>query len=264
MFHAWRDPIRLPRFWHYLLHGIEILGPVSFGVLSLLVSQGTIDAAFWMKVCVGIAIATAAAVLVIRYVGFIDNPEKLYIDAIMEELGKEIWDSPPEKLGGPRQQHRITLFQLKRRIWLARWLNKKWTHKLVPRARVPQSGRRPRRTWLVNHHFTEDCEGVAGQVFAEGVLVSPELPDLHDLAGVHDNAYNEYARLTNDSVKAVRRERYYSRRIGGVTVLVHAKRWGVLILDSSDPTAVTTSNLQGKPARRTLSVLTRVLSARRT
>ena len=264
MSYAWRDPIRLPRFWRYLLHGIEILGPVSFGVLSALVSQGTIDAALWMKTFVAIAGVTALAVVVIRVVALIGNSEKLYIDAIMEELGKEIWVSPPEKLGGPRQQHRITLFQLKRRNRLVCLFSKKWTHKLVPRTRVPQSGRRPRRTWLVNHHFTEDCEGVAGQVFAEGVLVSPELPDLHDLASVHDVAYNEYARLTNDSVKAVRRERYYSRRIGGVALYVHGQRWGVLILDSSDPTAVTTSNLQGKPARRTLSVLTRVLSARRT
>ncbi len=256
--HVWKDAPKLPRRWRLALGFLELAGPLFIAVISVFLAYGTFQAVWWVMGIVAVAVLTVAAIAKLKWSDLQADPQKLYIDTVLEVLGTELWVRH-SKLRGPLQRHRITLFELKRRSFLARRWNGAWTHKLVPRTRVPHSGSLPRRVWRVHEHYSEQCEGIAGQVFANDVLVSEKLPDLHG-SPVADSTFSEYARLSNDKEKAVRRERYYAQRIGGIGVRIEGRRWGVLVLDSQDPHAIDLGRLQGSRARRVLTMLTRILS----
>jgi hypothetical protein len=205
------------------------------------------------------------------------NPAKVYVELILRELAKEIWVTVPEKLHGPVEQHRVTLFRAAPRHWtfrLCRRMAKKvvsrgvakkigsripcHTHWLVPCARVPRSSRSPERVFKAHDHYEEQCEGVAGLIYFYGRLATKQLPDLH-ARPVSLKDIEEYAKLTNDSVNVVKHELYYARRIAGVTIYVDGRKWGILVLDSSDPEAIEDNHLEGQAMSRTLSVLTTAL-----
>lgn len=238
---------------------LEFAGPLFIAVVSVLLAHGTLQAVLWVAGIVAVAILTIAATAKLKWSDLQANPQKLYIDTVLDVLGAELWVRHPEKLRGPLQRHRITLFELKRRSFLTRWWDDKWTHRLVPRTRVPHSGRLPRRVWRVHEYYSEKCKGIAGQVFANDVLVSEKLPDLCG-SNVSNDTFSDYARLSNDDEKAARRERYYAQRVGGVGIRIEGRRWGVLVLDSQDPHGIDLVRLQGVHARRVLTMLTRILS----
>jgi|GEM_PF-4475259 len=96
-------------------------------------------------------------------------------------------------------------------------------------------------------------------VFGRGSLATEPLPDLRR-PGVTDAEFKRYAELTNDHLKNVRKERYQSRIIAGVTINNREYvRWGVLIFDSTDHDAITAARLNGKPMRRLVGVLDKAL-----
>lgn len=257
MRHLWKEPVKLPRFWRYLLGILQIGGPVAITLIGIHARRPgeSQNLDLWLTVSIWIAGSWSFAVLIKKTIEIAGTPRKRVVDCLLEQLGTELWQRTPDKLQGPRHQHRITLFQLKRRTWIGRKLQRRWTHTLVPRTRVPRSGRRPRRVFRVHDHYRENCEGVAGLVFASEVIVTPQLPDLHADARVSDEEYQEYARLTNDELRTVKKDPYYSRIIGGVNIYAAGERWGMLIMDSRDPDAITTKTLSGASAKRVLRVL---------
>jgi len=87
------------------------------------------------------------------------------------------------------------------------------------------------------------------------VVVASHLPDLHAETRVSDEVGQQYARLTNDNWRVLRKDPCYSRIIGGVSIYVEGERWGMLIMDSSDPEAFTPKDLSGSIAKRVLRVI---------
>jgi len=218
----------------------------------------------WIMALFGTALVTALAYLLSWCIEHWGRKEKLFVDCMLHDLGKDIWRANPQKLDGPIQQHRITLFQLRPRNWLVKRLRPKWTHVLVPQTRDPKAGRRPTRRFRVHDHHTENCEGICGLAFAMGSVISPALPDLHAEGPLEAGTFEEYTKSTRDSLSKVKKERYYSRVIGGITILDHqGERWGVLVMDSVDPTALDQKAFDHSPARRVLGVLSKVLSEAR-
>jgi hypothetical protein len=124
--------------------------------------------------------------------------------------------------------------------------------------RVPRSCAKPRRAFYVNEYNVNHCEGIAGLVFHNGQLSSELLPDLHNLSN-EEEGLAKYASLTHDRVEVVRKKRYFSRKIAGVTAYVDGLRWGVLIFDSVDPTALSNDHLSNNSVKRPLGVLTAIL-----
>ena len=106
---------------------------------------------------------------------------------------------------------------------------------------------------------------MTGLVLQQGrrTLVTDELPDVSDPSGVPEDVYREYATATNDDWRKVKMGKYRTRVIGGLTVYASGERWGVLILDSSDPQALSAGTLEEKLARITLRVLSSILEKER-
>lgn len=299
MGHAWKDPIQLSKFWTIFWHSLEVAGPVALPIVALF--PGVFPSTtIWTVTLIAIAGITLVSYGVLKYVQHRGDPRRYYFECLLDELWESIWQDV-ESFQGARHHHRITYFELTKIGWLRRLCcGRKWTHKLVPRLRVPKGGQRPRRAWRVHHHITDNCEGIAGRVFAEGkmgkVLISDTLPDLHSETvekardrlvpngrlrrvthGVIRAARRcginvvkqkyardvlRYAQRTNDDPWAVERERYFARVIGGVAILHGGKRYGVLILDAPDPNAVTAELLQSEAVRRTLRLLSQVVAGK--
>jgi hypothetical protein len=276
----WRDPIELPWLLQVLLPWFEVLGFVWLSVVFLWIPSGNERLDHWLKLA---SILVAAAVLIAsllqRVVDNSGNFAKPFVECLLRELSQEIWRVDPEALRGPIERHRITLFrvaprwmpfQFARALWrkvpgrptlpkLAQTvLHTEYTHKLVPCLRIPASGKRPDRVFYVHEHYEENCQGVAGLAYARGRLATVQLPDLH-APGVTDATFEAYAKLTNDSIKIVKQQLYYSQRIAGVTIYVDGVRWGLLVLDSNDPAAVDSDHLDGSAMKRTLRILTAIL-----
>lgn len=259
LFKAWISPIELPRRWRLTLGIVEVVGPVLLAAVPLW-WPGQKMPPYMPYAVVAVAAITVLAMLTLRVVSWVGEPAKPYVDCVLRELAQEIWTKSPKSLAPPIFRHRVTLFELQRRWWICKWCQPKWTHRLVPRARWPLSGRRPRRCFRVHEHMTENGEGMCGQIMASGSLVATDLPDLH-AAVVTDQDYATYAEKTLDSIKMVKRERYYARVIGGFTIYDKDGRiWGVLAFDSSDPAAIASNALDSAASRRTLGVLAGVLS----
>jgi hypothetical protein len=112
----------------------------------------------------------------------------------------------------------------------------------------------------VHHHREEHCEGVAGVIYANGTQAVSvcDLPDIGGNANPTEKDFKDFARMTRDTVENVRRERYYMRSIGGVTIYVKGDRWGALLFDSADPKVVR-SALNSKAAEKALQVLTGII-----
>lgn len=220
----------------------------------------------WLYLSLFLTVLTGAAFLAETHISQIGTPEKRYVDCILRILGEEIWRARPEALDGPIEEHRITLFQAKKLPVVLRWYHKfirkkDWTHVLVPRTRHPLTGRRPVRCFGVHDRQKDQCEGMAGQIFARSnlITITETLPDLQ-LPEITDDVYKEYAKLANDDWRVVKYYRYQSRVIGGLTIIGNDNKWGVLVFDSSDPSAVTSKNLSGVAAVRALRVLSAILS----
>jgi hypothetical protein len=276
----WRDPIELPWFWRIFLPWFEVASFVWLSIVFVLIPSGSTDLDFKLKVSsVLVGAVTAALAAITRVLENWGTPAKPYVECILGALSREIWRVDADALEGPRERHRITMFRVKNRrssfrvcrfIWrlipfrpklpmsLKNVLKTDCTHKLVPCLRIPVSSKRPSRVFYVNEHYDEYCEGVAGLIYSLGHVATEELPDLH-APNVTDAMYEEYAKLTHDTAQNVKQWLYYSRRIAGVIIYVDGQKWGLLVLDSSDPEAVDNEHLGGKSMRRTLGILTAIL-----
>ena len=247
------------RRWRFTLGFVQVAGPIILAVLGVVDSLPLWVATHqeqWVYV-------TASLTLIAYGVTFWAlqraDPRQIVVDCLLEDLASEIWEKDPKNLQGADHQHRITLFELRKRGRIQRLLRRKWSQVLVSRTRMPRSGRRPRRVFKVDHHVSECGEGVCGLVFSEGSAVVKDLPELHE-GDVTDQVFRDYAKRTADDERKVKSERYYARTIGGITLSVDGARWGVLMLDSPDPAALSHASFDKKAARRALRVLTSVLT----
>ena len=260
--YLWRDRWVLPRLLRKLVSTVEIVGPVALGVLAVPNighAIGEPSATRWTLLA---AALTVIAVVLIRGDDLLRTEAKGCIDIILDALRDEMF----AKSSGTYERHRITLFQLKARWklipdFLRSETNCRRTHVLVPRTRVPISGRSPSRCFLVHEHRGELCDAVAGTIFDHGKsgLLTSDLPDVSRDANPSEATIAEFAAKTRDTVKNVARERYYMRSIGGVTIYVHGKRWGVLMFDSCDPRVEQKNTLSSKAMRKALEVLTSII-----
>ncbi len=271
---CWRDPIRIHWIYRVLIAVGEFGGAIGLGVLPFLLPSDPKEQKWYIVGAVACAVLSFICLILMEFLNHFGSPWRRSVLRILEQLGAELWQSNPDKLEGGEHEHRVTLFQLQKRWFALRWWSRffgghNWTHRLVPRARAPRSGRRPRRVFRVNDQDGDHCEGIAGLAFCRGQksLIQRNLPDLHPRNGqpgemmpVSDEAYKEYAKRTNDSIAIVKSEKYSARVIGGVAVYVNGERWGVLLIDSrdADPVqdAVFTSSKSG---RRLLNLLSAVL-----
>lgn len=255
----WRDRVRLPRFWRKAFSVLEIVGPITIAVLAVPAIDKMLGDKWATKTTLAAAGVTILAVMILRLDEILRTDAKRFVDIILDALGNEVYS----RAQGPREQHRITLFQSRRRFgFLPRrfWEQLHHTHVLVPRTRVPASGRRPLRTFAVNHHREEHCEGVAGVIYAHGTQTVSvcDLPDIGGNRVPSERDFENFARMTRDTVENVKKERYYMRSIGGTTIYVRGDRWGVLLFDSSDP-RIMKAALSSKAAAKALQVLTGII-----
>ena len=254
MGHLWRKRPKISTTWKFVFILIQFGAPTCIAIIGLYARKPSQDIDKWLNIQIAIALVALTVMLIRECFERYYSNEKDCIDSILCGLDELVWNR--DKLSGPLQQHRITLFQLKRRRWWKRVFTPCWTHILVPRTRIPPSGPRPQRTFRVNHRDAEYCEGVAGLVFHNGktVMVSEPLPNLHS-PGVTDEVFKNWAELTNDKWKIAKKRCDHSRRIGGVTIYLDQERWGVIVVDSSDPLAVDAIKLNNKHMQRTLAML---------
>jgi len=255
----WRNPIRIPRRWRIAMATGQVAGPLALGILPSLIA-GRPNRELW--IALPIALLTIACALIPRVLELLGDPEKRHVDPLLEVLAEDIWQRASEKLDGPREKHRVTLFRVRPLGWFRAWRDGQHTHELVPCTRVPRSSRKAQRKYLVHEHYVEQCEGIAGLAYAKGQIATEPLPDLHDPKGVTDDQFEAYAKMANDSVHTIRQKLPYSRRIAGVAVYVAGERWGVLVLDSTDVDAISEGELNGKSMKKLLRVLTAFLEER--
>jgi hypothetical protein len=252
----WAKPIKLNWFWRIVLEGVEFAGPLGLGCLSIyLLDDGLPKWILWAVI--GISAVSFLAHVFRIFCRIWGHPARKLVYCEMEIIALEVFRAHPEYMSGPNHHHRATLFMAKKKLF--KW---RYTHKLVPCVRWPKDGRKPQRKFLVHEHETEKCQGVAGIVFANGSAVTEELPNLREgpIQPVDlEKRIERYAQMTNDDKTKVEREKYYARVIGGFTIPnISGGRWGVLIFDSPDPTAIThgvLEDVENPTVNRALQVL---------
>jgi len=129
------------------------------------------------------------------------------------------------------QHRRVTLFKRKRFYW-KRWpFFGAW---LVP---IERSGETTRRTDAVFrvHDDGEKCEGVAGRTYSKRKIVYVDsLPSLR--TNRSDDDLKKYGEKSFTDPKRFRSNRFpQSCSLMGLPIEVDRKRWGVLVIDSINP-----------------------------
>jgi hypothetical protein len=274
--HIWSDH-QLPQPWKRFLVIVESVGAAILTAYTTLMSLPEPPAgadslrhrlihlanAAPFGAMLGIGTAMLIALVIVRIADHRWDPQRPYVGAVLRSLEQDLWSKPVSELSGGRHRHRITLFQAERRNRVQKFISRnKSSHLLVPRARLPQyDGRDPQHTWLADEHDPSRCTGVAGLVFTEnGSIATSALPDIQGLEP-DDPVLAEYAALTNDTIKSVCAGGLFSRVIGGFPIcLPNGRRWGVLIVDSTDPTAVEPQVWQREPLQQRIKVLSSLLA----
>jgi hypothetical protein len=199
---------------------------ITQGFADLLVSLK--DSA-WMTLPI-LAILSGLLALILKMVG----PPWLWnvVHVILDQLRNSALQFNPQD---PIHYHRVTLF--KRVQWL--WCRKFWPWDgwLVA---VERSGHttRNRVSFFRAPDEADKAEGIAGRVWASDATFKTEnLPDISEVSPEAD--VKVYADRANISVETVRKRLPKARSIGGFPIEVKGKRWGVLILDSRNPQAIT-------------------------
>jgi GAF domain len=138
-------------------------------------------------------------------------------------------------LDQPEHERRVTLFKYVRlRLWFC-W---PMTHWVVPVERSGESTRWRASVFRAPRNQPGAGEGVAGQVFAGGQVIS-----LRTLPSVHAEApdvaeLKKYAELGRVSESKLRKwlarhpNQQLPTSICGMPVVVNGKRWGVVVLDA--------------------------------
>ena len=133
---------------------------------------------------------------------------------------------------GPLHEHRVTLFQYMKLCWL-RPYGIGW---LIPIARTGVVTQWVYTAFRVRDD-REGAEGIAGFTFVrQRTVVVDNLPAL--TAGSPQGRYEEYSRRTGVSVKWLRKRTYHPRSLAGIEVRVKGKPWGVVVLDSMNPSGI--------------------------
>ena len=264
-----RSILEAARQIDWLLTIFALGGPIALGLTPIILEDDTTLLGFrrnaWMLL--GGVIVFMAALLLEGVKRLNERDAKAVLrracGEVMDVVGQEIWvqSKPPD---GPVHEHRVTLFKAYP-VWFRSL--RRHTHVLKPIARSPKAGGRPRRKFYAHDGDSTQCQGVCGLVWAREVIVSKKLPDLKDESLACDDtrlrdAAREYARLTNDQeqVDLIARKRYGGRVMGGHVVKIGGERWGVLLLDSTDPDALTDKRLGEKACQQTLRVLQGLLA----
>lgn len=296
MGHAWKSERKLRRRYRVPLTVVELSGPVFMGVSPFLAERYAAFDPYLSVTMFTLALVTLVSIYFLNFYQRAGSPHKKYFEVIMSHLHLHLWDDVLCDVDGAPHQQRLTFFETvpigKFRSLLYRG---KYSHRLVPRTRLPSGGRRPKRCWKIHEHNEDHCEGFAGQIFAAGgkICISKRLPDLHSVEikkerqkfaqmmfiaklKVYCNRfwvrlglakpkppiakpYVLYARRTQDEPVRVESERYYARIIGGVAILKEGRRLGILVLDSPDPGCVNAELFQTETMGRYLKVLRDVL-----
>lgn len=274
MSHYWKEPGRSTRFRRSAPIIIATLTTIAVAIAR--VAPAWVDEwCYWVALAAAIVTGFIAICGAVRRQPFV---HKSCVADILEHLGREVWTGSLDSLEGGLEQHRITLFQLRRRprskrlgdlfvrIWHRLRRNstakqRNWTHELVPRLRDPKSGPRPKRVFRIHDRRHERTEGIAGRVHHASldVVIARDLPDISSSACASAEDYSEYARRTNDTVEMVKREKYQTRTIGGMIVYVGGERWGVLVFDSRDSGALSDDSFSRPETRRTIALLSAIL-----
>jgi len=156
------------------------------------------------------------------------------IHRLLDHVREEVFGSYIE----PVHYHRVTLFKYVK--WRFTWRSKGGRPRrsgwLVP---VERSGHTSRQTkvafWAPDD--ADLAEGVAGHTWAvrKAIWVS-SLPDLG--TDMSEQAYSAYAKASWVSVEELRREAPLARSFYGIPIEITGKPWGVIVLDSRNPTLI--------------------------
>lgn len=169
----------------------------------------------------------------------VGNPESWkLVEELLNDVRKELFPADTQH----QQHYRITLFKHYTWLWLPFRLWP-WSGWLRPVARTGHMTQESNTLFRVGNS-SHDCKGVAGLAWsADGPIYLENLPDM--LAEDAVNKAVRYAKETNISEPEALRMRptaqsYYAVRVevkGGV-------QWGVLVVDSRDPTLPAREKLQ--------------------
>ena len=181
--------------------------------------------------------ALVAALTLLKFVRYrIGAPGlRRAVQVIVEEFRRAAFSSR----GGSEDDHRVTLYTARPKCWwkLPRWRNSV----LVPVARSGHLTQSSTTSWPIGDE-SKNCFGVAGHAWAsaDGEYGVADLPDINDSAS--DADFKEYAERTFVP-EAWCRERFakgksFPRSMLGFQLRVGGERWGVVVLDSLEPTGI--------------------------
>lgn len=146
--------------------------------------------------------------------------------------------------GEPIDHHRVTLFRHFSCYQYPCCFKRPLERRLIP---VERSGhlKQNTNTDFIVPDEAEKATGVAGQVWRTfQTLVVSELPDLSN--NPSEEEIKLYARRTWNSVEWVKNRmknnKSLARSICGIPIRVKGKEWGIIVIDSVSPTAVTRSS----------------------
>jgi hypothetical protein len=194
------------------------------------------------------------------------------VQRVLEALRKDAFEISE---GDPVHAHRVTLFKRARWRWRVgpsrcdywpwgAW-RAPWSGWLVPVVRSGHTTQRSEAVFLAPDD-ADSGERIAGQVWAQDKTVSlDDLPDLSNNPG--EQAILEYAQrawLPERWVRArLKNRKPFARALCGIPVEVNGKRWGVLILDSRNPTGIRRRSPSGKANERMVRLLLGEILCRR-
>jgi hypothetical protein len=142
---------------------------------------------------------------------------------------------------GKRHHHRATLFQhgwCLRRRW-------PWTGWLKIKARSGHTTQGSRTSFRANQRDPDNVEGVAGETWTRSEIYMVDgLPDLNGIRNRVDREpiVAQYAKATSAPVEWVWQRIESGQHVGrsfcGLPVMSGGSMWGVIVLDSVDPTGL--------------------------
>ena len=119
---------------------------------------------------------------------------------------------------------------------------------IVARSSSATSG--SRTTWTIHNDVLDRCEGVAGVAWHLNMLIQvpgkgeAPLPDVS--TSPSDDDVREYARRTWVSDAQVRTIRWKARSYAAIVLRSSGRKWGVLVLDSTDPHGTIGTIIKGR------------------
>lgn len=156
---------------------------------------------------------------------------------VLDEVLSQFRDNLFGSARGDHADHRVTLFAHKH-PWWAGALRKKWPWHgwLIPVARPGHTSQKSHTRFMAPDEASL-AEGIAGRAWAvnQGGIVVEDLPELGE--NPDDSLVQDYADKTHVSPEWVREHLPRSRSLAGFPVnKPDGQRWGVLVLDSTNPT----------------------------